>query len=83
MSRAKEIAESDAVWRREQQENGWALSKIAPWPLRLPIIRWFRFAAASIAVHRHAAAWSSVGIGVGGPNQYDRWVLWAIYRGWL
>lgn len=82
MSREQEIAESDTLWNTEAHENGWTITEIAPWPLRLPVVRWFRFAGASIAVHRNAGQWASVGIGIGGPNQYDRWRLWAIYRGW-
>jgi len=82
MSRADEIIESDNLWHEEAQENGWTLGSIAPWPMRLPVIRWVRFVVMSIAVHRHASQWASVGIGIGGPNGYDRWRLWAIYRGW-
>jgi len=72
---------SDAKWREARGENGWSLEPAA-WPWRLPVIRWFRFAFYSWRVHNHAHAWASVGVGIGGPNQYDRWWLYAIYRGW-
>lgn len=82
MSRADEIWGSDLLWHEEKHANGWRLPGAAPWVLRLPGIRWLRFVIVSWRVYRAAAMWSSVGIGMGGPNQYDRWVLWAIYRGW-
>lgn len=82
MTRAEEIRDSDALWRKQANENGWTLPPSAPAMLRVPVVRWLRFAVASIRVHHRAAQWAKLGVGVGGPNQYDRWVLWAIYRGW-
>ncbi len=82
MSRADEIRDSDALWHQQAHEHGWMLPPPAPAVLRLPIMRWLRFVIRSIQVHRAAAQWAELGIGIGGPNQYDRWVLWAVYRGW-
>jgi hypothetical protein len=74
--------ESEKVWREDQARNGWQLPPPAHWLLRLPIIRNIRGAVALSRVERFAGAWASVGIGIGGPNQYDKWVVYAIYRGW-
>ena len=73
--------EQDDLWRRDGYEHGWVFVPAA-WPLRLPVIRWFRFARAKWRVDSHATSWASVGIGVGGPNPRDKWLLYAIYRGW-
>jgi hypothetical protein len=82
VARLDEINSGDAVWHADAERHGWSLPTKAPAILRISGIRWMRFVLHSIRVHRAAANWASVGIGIGGPNQYDRWVLWAIYRGW-
>lgn len=72
----------DDRWRADALDWGYKLPPPAPWPLRLPIIRHVRWFWNAWQVERWAEAWGSVGIGVGGSNPYDRWVLYAIYRGW-
>jgi hypothetical protein len=73
---------SERLWREEQQQYGWELPAPAPWPFRLPIIRNIRGAWARYHIEQYASAWASVGIGLGPPNQYDKWVVYAIHRGW-
>lgn len=48
---------------------------------RLPIIRHIRWAWYSRRVKRWAAAWGSMGIGLGVPNKSDQEALDAIWRG--
>lgn len=74
--------DSERIWREDQERYGWTLPRAAAWPLRLPVVRNIRVAILSIKVERFAAGWNSIGIGVGGVPQYDRWVLYAISRGW-
>jgi len=76
------ISASEKLWRDDKRANGWKLPPPAHTFFRLPIIRNIRGAWAHYRVERHAAAWSSIGIGIGGPNQYDLWVVYAIKRGW-
>jgi hypothetical protein len=73
---------SEEIWREEQARHGWQLPPPAAWPLRLPIIRNIRGAWLHYRVEKFAGAWASVGIGIGGPNQYDLWVVYAVKRGW-
>jgi hypothetical protein len=73
--------ENDARWAADGKEHGWVLPKTAlPW--RIWGVRHVRFLYHAWGAERHAAQWASIGIGIGGPNQYDRWVLYAILRGW-
>ncbi|KTS09766.1 hypothetical protein SB2_11985 [Methylobacterium radiotolerans] len=74
--------DEDNAWRRDGERHGWTLPPKAAWPLRLPIIRAFRAAWLDYRVHKAASDWASAGIGVGGPNQRDLWILYAIARGW-
>jgi len=74
-------ADEDAKWRADGERHGWEILP-ASWPLRLPVIRFFRWAWLDYRTHANAAHWAAVGIGVGGPNQRDLWVLYAIRRGW-
>lgn len=74
--------ESECLWRKEKEENNWQLPKKAFFIFRLPIIRYFRWFYHNIRIYGHANMWAKAGIGFGGPNQYDLWVLYAISRGW-
>lgn len=74
--------ESEALWHKDQGKHGWVLPPAAPLALRLPIVRHIRCAWHTYRAERTAYAFSSIGIGIGGINQYDRWVLYAIARGW-
>lgn len=72
--------DSEAYWREQQIENGWVMPS-APWWKRLPIIRRFRAAWAEYQAERWAAAWGGAGVGIGGVNPYDRWVIYGIATG--
>lgn len=74
--------DDDRAWRKDGERNGWVLPPKAVWPLRLPVIRLFRVAWHDFRAHQTAERWAAAGIGIGGPNPYDRWVLYAISRGW-
>lgn len=74
--------ESERIWREDRDSNGWTLPRPAVWPLRLPIVRNIRCAILSIKAEQFARGWNSVGIGFGGLPQYDKWVLYAVSRGW-
>lgn len=76
------MTEDERTWRKDAERYGWALPPKAAWPLRLPIIRTIRWAWLDYRVHKAAANWAAVGIGVGGPNQRDLWILYAVARGW-
>lgn len=73
-------AASEKLWHEEQQEYGWVMPR-APWWKRTLIVRRIRAAWHTMRAEQHAAAWGSVGIGIGGVNQYDRWVLYGIATG--
>lgn len=74
--------DDDRAWRRDGEANGWTLPPKAAWPLRLPIIRLIRAAWLEDRACKAASEWATVGIGVGGPNPRDRWVIYAVSRGW-
>ncbi len=74
--------DDDRAWRKDGERNGWTLPPKAPWPLRLRFIRSFRAGWLRYRAEQAAQQWSSVGIGVGGVNPYDHWVLYAVHRGW-
>lgn len=76
------MSDDDAVWHEVAREHGWELPFKAPWPLRLPIIRHVRGYWHAFRMNRMVGQFASVGIGVGVPQQYDLWVLHAIFRGW-
>lgn len=65
-------------WHRDKVERGWRLPDIAPWPLRLPIIRHIRALWISWHIEKYYAAWSESGLVSSG---YDEWVIFAIFRG--
>ncbi len=71
--------ESDASWRQLKEEEGWELPPKAPALLRLPVIRYPRYLWHTMRFNAHATIWSSVGMV---PQDYDRWVLYGMYRGW-
>lgn len=66
-------------WHEDRWRHGWKLPPAAAWPLRLPVIRHVRAVIGGWRAESHAAAWASIGAGVSG---YDRWVIYAIARGW-
>jgi hypothetical protein len=74
-------AESDISWSADKKLHGWTLPQTA-WPLKLWGVRHVRWMWLTNQVYQAADRWAAMGIGFGGPNQYDRWVLYAIYRGW-
>ncbi len=74
--------DSDIRWQRDKDEHGWQLPPRASWPLRLPIIRNIRGAWIMSRAEKYAFGFASMGIGIGGVSQYDRWVIYAIFRGW-
>lgn len=74
-------AEDDEVWRKHGEREGWTLPFVAPWPLRLPVIRTVRAAWFSYKVDRWARGWGAIGIGMGNVQPYDGWVLYAIATG--
>jgi hypothetical protein len=71
---------SERIWREVAEENGWIMPT-APWWKRLPVIRRFRAAYHSYRAESWANAWGSCGVGVGGVNPYDRWVIYGIAAG--
>lgn len=73
---------SERIWREDKERYGWTLPRPAAWPLRLPVVRNIRCAWLSVKAERFAMGWNSLGIGIGWIPQYDRWVLYAISRGW-
>jgi hypothetical protein len=73
-------AEDDISWSADKKLHGWTLPQTA-WPLKLWGIRHIRWMWLTNQVYQAADRWAAMGIGFGGPNQYDRWVLYAIYRG--
>lgn len=74
--------EDDVRWLEEKQENGWEVPFKAPIIFRLPVIRYFRFLYHNIKLHLHVRQYQSLGVGWGGPQRYDEWVVYAIARGW-
>lgn len=76
------MEESDAAWRADRDERGFVLPKPAPLFFRLWGVRHVRHFWCALRVERFVSSCASVGIGIGGSNQYDLWVLYAIYRGW-
>lgn len=69
-------------WKEDQEKYNWTLPPKEFVILRLPIIRYFRWFVLNWRVYRAAEQWRSCGIGLGIPNQYDLWVLYAIAKGW-
>jgi hypothetical protein len=70
---------SDERWEKDKALCKWELPPPAAWPLRLPVIRWFRATWVTIQVERHYAyGMGSIGLRSG----YDEWVVYAIARGW-
>lgn len=74
--------ESDKLWQADKKRNGWVLPQPAAWPLRLWGIRNVRAFVLAVRADRHARQWKAMGIGFGGIQQYDLWVIYAIAHGW-
>ena len=74
------FAESDALWREDRDKNGWEMPKTATWQ-RLPVIRHIRAAIAYERAYKFRQLTRSVGLGIGGIPQGDRWVVYGIARG--
>ena len=72
--------ESEIIWHEEATEKGWTMPEVLFWK-RWPVIRHVRHVWHSHRVYKAAHTWNSVGIGFGGPAQYDRWVLYGIATG--
>lgn len=74
-------ADEDRAWREDGERNGWKLTPSRRiW--RLWGIRHVRCAFHEYRATQAARAYASAGIGWGGLNQRDVWVLYAIWRGW-
>jgi hypothetical protein len=74
------MTEDDKVWHQQRVQNRWELPPPAVHWKRLPVIRHIRAAVLSFAVELHYSRWAS--IGCFRRTGYDRWVIYAIYRGW-
>lgn len=72
---------SDKLWLDDQERHGWIMPA-ASWWKRLPIIRHCRTIYHGMRAEDAARNWMRCGIGLGLVNQYDRWVLYGIARGW-
>jgi hypothetical protein len=72
---------NDISWSADKKLHGWTLPQTARL-LKLWGIRHIRWMWLTNQVYQAADRWAAMGIGFGGPNQYDRWVLYAIFRGW-
>lgn len=73
------MKDSDAAWRADRYERGFVLPKAAPLFFRLWGIRHIRLAWLCMRVVKFA---NDFDVGIGVVSQYDRWVFYAIYRGW-
>ena len=71
---------SDTLWYKEKSENGWVMPA-ATWWKRLPVICRIRGVFALSKVEKHANEWASMGIGLGQPRQFDKWVCYGIAMG--
>lgn len=67
----------DELWHKDSQAFGWEMPAAAWWK-RLPIIRHFRAAYATMQVRRHNLFWIAAGKI---PSGYDNWVVYGIARG--
>lgn len=74
------MKENDRRWRDDATINNWVLPFVAPWPLRLPIVRAMRAVWHSIQTERHYRRWSMIGSLA--RSGYDEWVIYAVARGW-
>lgn len=78
--RAVAFQQHDVDWAREGSVRGWYLPEPAPAPLRWPLVRHLRWAVLAYRTAQWDARWASLGLI---PTGYDRWVLYAIRRGWV
>lgn len=77
------IEEADKRWAKDKAENGWTGPDPKGRLWRLPAIRHCRWFFLADRVYSRAEKFAKYGIGFGGPNQYDLWILYGIYRGWF
>jgi hypothetical protein len=80
MNRRDILSEIDEIWREDGEENGWVLPRV-PWPLRLWGVRHVRFLWNVWRLENHVREMNLAGLGIF-ANPRDRWILWAIRRGW-
>jgi hypothetical protein len=71
--------EDDAKWWSDGERNEWALPPAATSFCRARPMRYVRALTNLSAVERHERFFRSIGMI---PTGYDRWVLYAIWRGW-
>jgi hypothetical protein len=69
-------------WRIEGRDHGYTAPDRRVWWKRLPLIRHICAVWLSWQVHNYAGAWAEVGIGVGGPNPHDLWVVEGAWHGY-
>ncbi len=69
----------DVRWYEDKLRMTWELPKLAPKWMRLPFIRRIRSIHLALKIERHYVPWDAIGSFRSG---YDRWVLYAIQRGW-
>ena len=67
-------------WLDDQEEEGWVMPR-AVWWKRLPLIRNVRSLRFHLLIHRLAWEYGKVGIGLGTPNQRDKWIVYGIAQG--
>jgi hypothetical protein len=77
-----EPPEPEVAWKREGEAAGYKAPDRRAWWRRLPLIRHIAAVWLSWQVHSYAGAWAEVGIGVGGPNEYDLWVVEGAWHGY-
>jgi len=80
MLRRNPLLVSDQIWREDGERNGWVLPSVS-WPFRLPGVRLVRFFWHSWKLESHVRTANELGLGVFADPR-DKWVLWAIRRGW-
>lgn len=69
-------------WHQDKNQYGWVLPPRAAWPFRIWGIRHIRAVLHNALAIDTAQQWAKIGLGVGEINLYDRWVIYAISRGW-
>jgi hypothetical protein len=83
VGKQREMSVDEQEWRDEGRRRGWPAPIRRQWYRRLPVIRHVAALNTSWRVHAHAARWASYGVGVGGPNPYDLWVLDGRFHGFV
>jgi hypothetical protein len=72
------MSESDDAWRRDAELNGWEIEAAPRWA-RLWGIRHVRYAISAWFVMRFDSYFRRLDLKSDG---YEKWVLYAIWRGW-